>query len=89
MKPWPILMLMFETTGAVKSRSIGDVMLVQLHWQYRNGKTEMKAQREINNQEEMRTFVKETQEEYPLPNRHVMWMTCNEKSEYFIWAAAD
>lgn len=63
------------------------MMLLQLHWQYiENGKTvktEMRAQREISSNDGMRTFVKETQENYPLPAKAI-WMACNEKSEHFV-----
>ena len=44
--------------------------LWQIHHQRRddpNGPTEMCAQREIGSEEEMRKFVKETEDSHPLP----------------------
>ena len=58
-------------------------MLLQLHWKYKDGRTVMKAQQEINSYDEMRAFVKETQEEYPLSDG-VFWIACNESSKDFI-----
>jgi len=57
-------------------------MLIQLHWQFENG-TEMKAQREINSNDEMRRFVQETKTSHPLP-KGATWVACNEKSKYFM-----
>jgi len=37
--------------------------------------------------DEMREFVREMQERYPLPAK-ADWLACNEKSEYF-WMQAD
>lgn len=59
------------------------MVLYQLHWQYKDGTTDMRAQKEINSQEEMRAFVKEIQEAHPPPDGAV-WMACNEKSEHFV-----
>lgn len=36
----------------------------------------------------MRTFVKETQENHPLPAKAI-WMACNEKSEHFLMSFCD
>ena len=58
-------------------------MIWQLHWQYRDNTTDMRAQRDINSNDEMRLFVKETQESQPLPN-NALWMACNEKSKHFV-----
>lgn len=57
-------------------------MLYQLHWQYKDGKTAMKAQREITSHDEMRKFVEETKEAHPLPEKAV-WMACDETSKHF------
>lgn len=57
-------------------------MLFQLHWQYKDGTTEMRTQREIGCIDEMLTFAKETQEGHPLPDGAI-WMACNDKSEHF------
>ena len=58
-------------------------ILWQLHWQFRDGTTEMRAQRDINSNDEMRLFVKETQESQPLP-KNTIWMACNKKSKHFV-----
>jgi len=58
-------------------------MLFQLHWQYKDGTTEMRTQRNIDSPDEMKAFVKETQEAHPLPDGAV-WMACNEKSKDFV-----
>ena len=63
-------------------------MLYQLHWQFKNGTTEMKAQKEINATEEMRAFIKETQESHPLPDKAI-WMACNEKSKHFVFTTTN
>lgn len=57
-------------------------MLWQLHFQYRNGTTEIRAQRDVNTHEAMRKFIKETQGSHPLPDK-ATWMACNEKSKHF------
>lgn len=46
-------------------------MLIQLHFQHRDGTTEMRAQKEINTNDEMRTFVAETQKFHTLPNKAI------------------
>jgi len=56
--------------------------LLQLHWQYKNGTSEMRTQREISSIEELLLFVRETQNGHPLPEG-AQWLACNEKSEYF------
>lgn len=58
-------------------------MLIQLHHQFRDNKTEMQAQREEVGGDELRTWVKEIQESHPLPEK-AQWLMCNEKSEYFV-----
>lgn len=62
-------------------------MIWQMHWQYRDGTTEMKAQRDLDESDiqNMRSFVKATIEAYRLPDK-AMWMICNEKSEHFVKA---
>ena len=62
--------------------------LYQAHWQYKDGHTEMMAQREINSIPEMTKFSIDVMEAYPLPE-NVIWMMCNEKSKHFVWMAAD
>ena len=63
-------------------------MLYQLHWQFKDGKTEMRAQREIDCIDDMREFVAETQKAHPLP-AGALWMCCDETSEYFVWAKSN
>ena len=63
-------------------------MLWQLHWQYKDGTTDMRAQRGINSRDEMHAFVKETMKDHPLPNG-ANWMACNEKSKHFVFTEAD
>lgn len=64
-------------------------MLYQLHWQYRDGTTDIKAQKDITSgnafrfRDELSLFIKETQEAHSIPN-NAIWMVCNEKSEHFI-----
>lgn len=61
--------------------------LIQLHWQYKNGTTEMCAQREINNYTEMHAFVDDTKISHPLPE-DVVYLAVPEKSKHFVWAKA-
>ena len=67
-----------------------DEIIIQLHWQWvKNGeiiKTQMRAQRSIKSNKELRLFIKETQDNHPLPDG-AQWMACTEKSRYFVWAA--
>lgn len=63
-------------------------MLYQLHWQYKDGSTEMRTQREVNSLDEMEVFVKETQEAHPLPDGAI-WMACNERSKHFVFAKGE
>ena len=61
-------------------------MLMQLHHQFKNGTTEMCAQREIDpchSQKELSAFLKDTEKSHPLPE-NATWMICNEKSEHFV-----
>lgn len=61
-----------------------DSTLWQLHWQYENGTTEMKAQREIHSYDEMRAFVEEIRKAHPLSPeaKWPRWMACNGESEH-------
>lgn len=61
-------------------------MLVQLHWQHKDGSTDMRAQREIGFYGEMAVFLKETREDHPLPEG-ATWMACTEESKHFVLAA--
>lgn len=60
--------------------------LIQLHHQFKDGHTEMMAQRDIQNSREMRAFSDELMVAHPLPEG-AQWLVCNEKSKYFVWAA--
>jgi len=59
-------------------------MLLQIHWQFKDGHTDMRAQKDIDpeNQRELSLWVEEVKRGHPLP-AEAMWMICNEKSEYF------
>jgi len=57
-------------------------MLMQLHWQFKDGKTEMRAQRDIMSREDMQKFIDETKISHPLPEKAI-WMVCDDKSEQF------
>lgn len=61
-------------------------MLHQLHWQFKDGTTEMRAQRDINSYEDVRLFMVETNKDHPLPE-DAIWMMCNDKSEHFARSA--
>ena len=65
-------------------------MLYQLHWQFKDGKTEMRTQFEIDGT--MPDFKKRVyisaelsraKRKHPLP-KSAIWMLCNEKSEDFV-----
>jgi len=58
-------------------------MLYQLHWQYKDGTTDMKVQKEIASNDELRIFIKETQSDHPLPGGAI-WMACDEESAHFV-----
>ena len=60
-------------------------MLYQLHWQFKDRTTEMRAQNEINTTTEMKAWETRVMQDYPLP-KGAQWMLCNEKSEHFVWA---
>lgn len=62
--------------------------LLQLHWQFKDGHTEMRAQNEFKferwkTNKEFVEWLKEIQKTHPLPDG-ADWMVCNEKSEYFV-----
>lgn len=62
-------------------------MLYQLHWQYKDKSTDVKAQKDINSHDEMRAFIEETIEAFSLPDGAV-WLACNEKSSLFVLATS-
>jgi len=63
-------------------------MLYQLLWQYKNGKIEMRAQKDINSESEMAAWEKDIATRHPLP-KDAQWLVCNEESKHFVWAAKD
>lgn len=58
-------------------------MLWQSHWQYPDGTTEIKAQKDIRSFEEMLAWTTEVMREFPLPEG-AQWLTCNEKSKHWV-----
>ena len=61
--------------------------IIQIHHQSKkDGSSAMVAQKEINSQDEMRAFAKETALSHPLPEGS-QWLFCGEKSKYFIGQA--
>ena len=63
-------------------------MLIQLHHQFKEGHTEMCAQREIDprhRHKELRSFVEDTKGSHPLPD-NAQWLFVTEKSRFFVWA---
>ncbi len=59
--------------------------LLQLHWQFKDGHTEMRSQTDASIQEDIRKWVLQTKLDHSLPEG-AQWMMCNEESEYFLWA---
>ena len=64
-------------------------MLYQIHHQFKDGKTEMCTQTEMDvyNHDKMRALVNHTRKSHPLPEGAI-YMVCNEKSPHFVWAVA-
>jgi len=63
-------------------------MLYQLHWQFKDGTTEIMAQGSPSDPKEMQEWVRETTKEHPLPEG-AKWLMCNEKSKHFVWTAEE
>ena len=57
-------------------------MLIQLHHQFKD-RTEMQAQKDVTNHEEMRSWIAEIKLNNPIPNGAI-WMVCNEESKDFV-----
>ena len=51
-------------------------MLYQIHYEFRDGKTDIVAQQEINSIDEMKVFEMETTQNHSLPEG-AQWMLCN------------
>ncbi|MHC4159532.1 MAG: hypothetical protein ACYSSO_10695 [Planctomycetota bacterium] len=62
--------------------------LVQLHHQFGDGHTDVKAQRDINNKEEMLEFMDEMRESFPLPEG-AGWLAVLERSKHFVGVLND
>lgn len=63
-------------------------MLYQLHWQFEDGTTEMKAQNEINSIVELEEWKIDVEERCPLPEG-ACWFVCGKKSKHFVMATAE
>jgi len=65
-------------------------MIWQLHHQYRDGRTDMIAQKDFNesNKSEYPIWVREIVDKYPLLE-NAQWLACNEQSECFVGVEAD
>ena len=63
-------------------------MLYQLHWQFKDGTTDMRSQREIASHDShernklIHDWVAETKKDHPLP-AGAQWMMCNKESKDF------
>lgn len=62
--------------------------LIQMHHQYRNGHRDFISQKEINNADEHRRWMKELWESDP-PPKNAIWMACTKNSKHFIMTSAD
>lgn len=62
--------------------------LIQLHWQYKDGKTDERAQREIASHDELREFIAEIEKSHPLPEGAV-WLFVPESSKHFVMTHAE
>ena len=60
--------------------------LRQVHWQFKDGRTEFVAQREISSNEEMSDFVKDCWRDHP-PPQGAVFMVCTERSPHFVSSA--
>jgi hypothetical protein len=56
--------------------------LIQILYQFRDGRTQFVAQSEISNNEELLRFTQKTAKNHPLP-KGAQWLCCNEQSEHF------
>lgn len=69
-------------------------MLYQIHWQFKDGKTEMRSQKDIDASNlfakaaALKRWIAEAKEDHPLP-KGAQWLVCNKKSEHFLWAVAE
>jgi hypothetical protein len=59
-------------------------MLQQLHYQFKDGRTQFIAQKKIANHDEFRNWLEDINQNHPLPDGAQL-LVCNEDSEYFVW----
>ena len=62
--------------------------LLQLHWQFKDGTTDMRAQKSVENYEEFHNWIKEIKEDQPLPEDAV-WLMVQETSRDFVKTSVD
>jgi hypothetical protein len=62
----------------------GEIMLIQLHHQFKDGHTEMVSQGEWTGNDALRLMIEDAKKSNPPPDGAI-WMVCNEKSEKFVW----
>lgn len=58
--------------------------LVQLHWQFKDGKTDCRAQREISSYAEMREWMDEAWRDFP-PPEGAHFLAVLEESPLFVF----
>jgi hypothetical protein len=61
-------------------------MILQLHWQFKDGTTEMRAQKDFGNDppnEELLPWINEVKKDHPLP-KGAIWMMVGQGSPLFI-----
>jgi hypothetical protein len=66
-----------------QSHERDNIMLWQIHHQYRDGHTEMVMQGEPKTRDELRAMLEEANIRYPLPEKAI-WMWCNENAPEFV-----
>ena len=66
-------------------------MLVQMHWQYPNRTTEMKAQQELTTPNEIIEWAREMEKKFPLAiaGKGAQWVFVTEESPLFVRTVAD
>ena len=62
--------------------------LMQLHHEFRSGRTEFVAQTDPKSLDEVQTWLKDVQPRHPLPEG-ATWMICTEESEHFVMTEAE
>ena len=58
-------------------------MLYQVHWQYKDGSTDIRAQKDIGSNDEMKAWIDELWKTQP-PPEGAIYMICNERSKHFV-----